>query len=312
LVISADWQMGPFTSRQDRIAAIALISCAVVFLYFNTLVKLVSDWWTDENYSHGLLVPFVIGLIVYREWGRLESSRLRSRTGWGMATVAAAATVLTAGTLAAELFTQRVSLVIMLAGLILYFFGFSVVRVLSVPFALLILAVPIPQIVFNRFAFPLQLWASQMAVWGIRLFEVPTVRNGNVIDILPKGSTQPISLEVVEACSGIRSLMTLATLALVLGYFTRRNEQGSIDNFSPRDLVCTLILITAAIPIAVLTNAARVTATAMMTYWVGKQATGSTIHDVSGLLVFVAALGMLLGLNWLTRNALNPSGPVLN
>src|SRR5205085_12491603 len=132
--------------------------------------------------------------------------------------------LLAAGTLGAELFTQRISFVMLVAGVILVLFGRRVLGLLAVPFALFLLAIPIPQIIFNRIAFPLQLWASQAAVWGIRLFEVPTLRKGNVIDILPQGSTQTISLEVVEACSGIRSLMTLVTLALVLAYFTRRSE----------------------------------------------------------------------------------------
>jgi exosortase len=93
----------------------------------------------------------------------------------------------------------------MLAGIVVYFFGTKILRLLAAPFVLLLLAIPIPQIIFNKIAFPLQIWASQMAVWGIRFFEVPTLRKGNVIEILPEGATQIIALEVVEACSGIRS-----------------------------------------------------------------------------------------------------------
>src|SRR5207237_10752683 len=167
---------------------------------------------------HGLLVPIVMSIIVWSEWDEMKAAVAAPAKVVGMAAMGASVVMLAAGTLGAELFTQRMSLVLMLAGLVVYFFGNGVLRLLSVPFALLVLAIPIPQILFNRIAFPLQIWASQMAVWGIRLFEVPTVRNGNVIDILPRGSTQPISLEVVEACSGIRSLMTLVTLALILGY----------------------------------------------------------------------------------------------
>ncbi|MGE3468422.1 MAG: exosortase C-terminal domain/associated protein EpsI, partial [Pyrinomonadaceae bacterium] len=258
------------------------------------------DWWHDENYSHGLLVPFVIGMIIWRAWDALNPAAGRGSTIVGGGAIVIAILLLIAGTLGAELFIQRISLVLMLAGLTVYFFGTRLLNLLAVPFALLLLAIPIPQIVFNRIAFPLQIWASQMAVWGIRLFEVPTLRKGNVIDILPRGATQTISLEVVEACSGIRSLMTLVTLALILAYFTRRNE-GRLANLSTPDFWRAVLLMLLAVPIAVLTNAARVTATGVLTYYYGKQATEGTWHDLSGWLVYVVALGLLLGANYLLK-----------
>ena len=288
------------TSSNSLIKAV-VIAAAFVFLYAAVLAKLGVDWWTDENYSHGLLVPFVIAFIVWREWDALKNKVTDPAKWLGGATILLSILMLLAGTLGAELFTQRMSMLLMLAGIIIYFLGTRILNLLAVAFALLLLAIPIPQIIFNRIAFPLQIWASQMAVWGIRVFSVPTLRNGNVIDILPKGSTQTISLEVVEACSGIRSLMTLVTLALILAYFTRRDETGRIANFSTSDFLRAVILMLSAIPIAVLTNAARVTATGVMTYYYGKQATGSTIHDVSGWLVYLVALALLIGVNFILK-----------
>jgi exosortase len=289
--------------RSDLFMILGL-AAAFTFLYATALAKLGRDWWFDENYSHGLLVPFVIALIIWREWGRLKTADISPSTWVGGAAVAAALLLLLAGTLGAELFTQRMSMVLMLAGLIVYLVGMRVLGLLLVPFALLILAIPIPQIVFNRIAFPLQIWASQMAVWGIRVFEVPTLRNGNVIDILPRGSTQTISLEVVEACSGIRSLMTLVTLALILAYFTRGDATGGVGGLSTKDLLRTILLMLSAVPIAVITNAGRVTATGVLTYYYGKQATETTWHDLSGWLVYVVALALLIGVNYLLRLAL--------
>lgn len=277
----------------------AAISAAVVFLYSSVLVKLGRDWWYDENYSHGLLVPFVIALIVWREWELFRETFRKPSVIAGSVTIVSALLLLFGGTLGAELFTARVSFAAMLAGIVLYLFGVRILNLLVVPFALLLLAIPIPQIVFNRIAFPLQIWASQMAVWGIRLFDVPTLRNGNVIDILPNGSTQTISLEVVEACSGIRSLMTLVTLALILGYFTRRYERGGFANLAPADLLRVVVLMVFAIPIAVVTNAARVTATGVLTYYYGKSASEGAWHDASGWLVYVVALALLIGANFL-------------
>ena len=273
------------------------VAGAFIFLYASVLAKLGRDWWSDENYSHGLLVPFVIAIIVWKEWESLRVLTKSASVWLGGGTVALAILLLFAGTLGAELFTQRISMVLMLAGIVVYFFGTRVLRLLAVPFALLLLAIPIPQIIFNRIAFPLQIWASQMAVWGIRLFDVPTVRKGNVIDILPRGATQILSLEVVEACSGIRSLMTLVTLALILAYFTRRNDERGFANFSTGDFWRAVVLMAAAVPIAVLTNAARVTAIGVFTFYYGRQATESTWHDLSGWLVYVVALGLLIVAN---------------
>ncbi len=290
--------------NNDVLKAIA-ISAAVVFLYASVLCKLGIDWWSDENYSHGLLVPFVMAFIIWREWPRISAGVTRGSVLLGGIAVSLALLMLLGGTLGAELFSQRISLVLMLAGVVVYFAGTRVLNVLAVPFALLLLAIPIPQIVFNRIAMPLQGYASQMAVWGIRLFEVPTVRKGNVIDILPKGATQVLSLEVVEACSGIRSLMTLVTLALILAYFTRREEKGKFGGFSSRDLWRAVLLMLSAVPIAVVTNAARVTATGVATYYYGKQATGSTLHEASGWLVYVVALALLIGVNFGLKAVLN-------
>lgn len=283
-----------------------VVVASVAFLYATVLAKLGRDWWTDENYSHGLLVPFVIAFVIWQMKDAILA-RVDPAKWLGGATVIAALLMLIAGTLGAELFMQRISLVVMLAGVVIYFLGRKVLMLIAVPFALLLLAIPIPQIVFNRIAFPLQIWASQMAVWGIRLFEVPTLRKGNVIDILPKGSTQTISLEVVEACSGIRSLMTLVTLSLILAYFTRRDDGGGFANLSKGDFSRAVILMIAAVPIAVLTNAARVTGTGVMTYLWGKQATDGPWHDASGWVVYVVALAILIGLNALLKRFLKGS-----
>lgn len=279
-----------------------MIGLVLAFLYANVLAKLGRDWWTDENYSHGLLVPFVIAFIVRLEFEDLRKINKTPRFWLGGAVVLLALFALLAGTLGAELFTQRISFVVMLAGVVVYFFGTRILKFLVVPFVLLLLSIPIPQIIFNKIAFPLQIYASQIAVWGIRLFEIPTVRKGNVFEILPLGATQTIALEVVEACSGIRSLMTLMTLALILAYFTgaRREfaENGWTDFLKNYDVRRALILMISAIPIAVLTNAARVTATGVLTYYYGKQATEGTLHDGLGWLVYVLALGLLILLNF--------------
>ena len=282
-----------------------MIGFALAFLYASVLAKLGLDWWTDENYSHGLLVPFVIGFIVWLEFDDLRRAAGKPNFWLGVAAILCALFLLLGGVLGAELFTQRVSFVLILAGIVVYFFGAKILQLLVVPFALLLFSIPIPQIVFNKIAFPLQIYASQIAVWGIRLFEVPTVRKGNVIEILPQGATQIIALEVVEACSGIRSLMTLVTLGLILAYFTRERkhdaEKGWFFCLKSFDFWRAVILMLSAIPIAVLTNAGRVTATGVLTYYYGKKATESFWHDLSGWLVYLVALGFLIGINFILK-----------
>lgn len=294
-----------FMSSYWKVLAVAL---AVAALYPVVLLKLGQDLWVDDNYSHGLLVPFVIGFIVWSGRSSLAAVKAEPKPVVGATVLTIAFVMLLGGTLGAELFTQRISLVVMVAGLVIYFVGVRMLGALTVPFALLLLAIPIPQIVFNAIALPLQVFASKLAVIGIRLAGVPSLRNGNVIDILPFGSTQSIALEVVEACSGIRSLMTLVTLALVLVYFTRRGQMlpssGIREFLRDRDFHRAFLLMVSAVPIAVATNAARVAMTGFLTYRMGSAATEGTLHEALGVGAYAISFVMLLGINVVIRKLL--------
>ena len=207
------------------------IAIALAFLYFTVIVKLANDWWHDENYSHGLLIPFVIAFILWQERKRFVDSKSAPATWLGAIGIGASLCALWAGTAGVELFVQRASLVLMLACIVIYFFGMRLMRVVAVPLVLLALSIPIPQIIFNRLAFPLQLFASRCAVAAMSFFNIPVLRQGNVIELMPLGAHEPKRLAVVEACSGIRSLMTLVTLAVVYAYFTRPT-QGPTNSLS--------------------------------------------------------------------------------
>src|SRR5437016_6943728 len=197
------------------------IAAALVFVYSSVLLKLGRDWWSDENYSHGLLIPFVIGYILWQERKRFGEAQMRPAIWWGAIGVGVSLLALWAGTAGAELFVQRVSLVVIVASIVVYFWGFRLLRLVAVPLSLFVLSIPIPQIVFNRIAFPLQLFASRCAVAAMSFLNIPVLRQGNVIELMPLGATAPKRLAVVEACSGIRSLMTLVTLAVIYAYFTK-------------------------------------------------------------------------------------------
>ena len=282
----------------------ALITLAAAFVYLAVLTKLGQQWWVDENYSHGLLIPFIIGYILWSERGRLSAAASEPRPVWGGAGVVVALLALWAGTAGAELFIQRTSLVLMLAGIAVYFWGFRLLRLALVPLFLLLLAIPIPAIVFNQIAFPLQLFASRCAVWAMRMFDIPVLRQGNVIELMPLGSATTRKLEVVEACSGIRSLMTLVTLAVVFAYFTHPKSgdpPGGGGRFAWLGRYGTwrsLVLVLSAVPIAIITNAARVSGTGVLSHYYGTRVADGFFHEFSGWVVYVVAFLMLFGLGW--------------
>ena len=279
----------------------ALIAAAVAFTYAAVLARLSRFWWDDENYSHGLLIPFVIGYILWAERGRLAAVEKRPRLFWGGAAVVAALLMLWVGTAGAELFTQRTSLVLLIAGVVVYFWGWKLLSAVSVPLFLLALAIPIPTIVFNKVAFPLQLFASRCAVWAMRMFDIPVLREGNVIELYPLGSATTKKLEVVEACSGIRSLMTLVTLAVIFAYFTSPSDdegRGGCRFERFRSLRAVLIVL-AAVPIAILTNAARVSGTGVLSRYYGTEVADGFFHEFSGWVIYVVAFLLLFAFGWL-------------
>ncbi|HJX90668.1 MAG TPA: exosortase [Pyrinomonadaceae bacterium] len=283
------------------LAIIAVIS----FAYATVLVKLSHDWWSDENYSHGLLIPFIIGYILWSEREKLAAGSTRPSFLWGGIAVAVALFALWAGVAGAELYTQRMSLILLLAGTVVYFWGGQLLRFLAVPLTLLFLAIPIPAIIFNKIAFPLQLFASRCAVWSMSVLGIPVLRQGNVIELKPLNSFGTKKLEVVEACSGIRSLMTLVTLAVVFAYFTYPNDNdqqprsGFADWLRSYGFWRSLIVVSSAVPIAIFTNALRVSGTGVLAHFYGIQVADGFFHEFSGWVIYIAAFLMLFGVAWI-------------
>jgi len=279
--VSQVLQSAPITARapaSDPVAPpvwqTALITGLLLWLYYPTLIHLVGQWWTDPNFSHGFFVPLFSAFVVWQERSRLALLSPQP-SWWGLLFLGFGLCVLVVGQLGAELFLSRVSLLIVLAGLIVLFLGWTFFRVLLFPWAFLLLMVPIPAIIFNQIAFPLQLLASKVASTTLPWMGVPVLREGNVI-ILPA-----MALEVADACSGIRSLMSLTTLAVIYGYLMERK-------IGPR-----VLLALASIPIAVIANSLRVVGTGLLVqYWDPDKAQGF-FHEFQGWLMFVASLAML-------------------
>ncbi len=263
---------------QQRVIAGALFAGATfAWLYAHVAAKLAHDWATDDNYSHGFLI---VPIAAYLVWERRQAlGRLTPRpSAWGAPVLAGALALLVAGTLGAELFLTRISIVGVAAGVILLLGGGRAFRVVGFPLAFLLLMIPIPAIIFNQIAFPLQLLASRFGTALMSVAGVPVLREGNVLVL------SNTTLEVAEACSGIRSLVSLLTLGILLGYFTDR-----------RSWVRTLLAV-ATIPIAILTNGLRVAGAGVAAYSYGPDAAEGFFHTFSGWLVFVAALALLFAM----------------
>jgi exosortase len=256
----------------------------VVAIYAGVFVKLVYDWSTNPDFSHGFLVPLFSAYLIWTKRDVLRKTPVRQ--SWaGIWLVIAGIFVLFLGVYGAELFLSRISFIMLLAGLIWTMAGRSFLRELRFPLLVLLLAIPFPAVVYNQITFPLQILASKLASAALPLFGVPVMRDGNVIQ-LPS-----MQLEVAEACSGIRSLMSLFTAAIFYGYFLEPSVKRRV------------ILALAALPIAVIANGIRIVGTGLaVQYWDPQKALGF-FHEFSGWLIFVFSLICL----YLLHTAMNLS-----
>lgn len=258
-------------------AASAMVLAALALVYAPVVISLVRQWASDENYSHGFLVaPFALYL-VWQSRRALASLPARPHPA-GLAVVVLGVLLFTAGRFGAELFLTRVSLLVVIAGSVLYLWGAAHLRRVAFALVLLLLVIPLPALVLNRVSLPLQLLASRTAETALSVAGVPVLREGNVL-VLPHGA-----LEVAQACSGIRSLSSLIAIALIVGRLRR--------SAAPRAATVLAVL---AVPIAVLANAARVTGTGLAAAWLGPWAAEGFFHTFSGWLMFVVALAALMG-----------------
>lgn len=253
---------------------VAICTASALVLFAPVLYKLVHDWWALPDFSHGFLVPLFSAYVVWRQ--RKDLAQIPIRGSWGgLALLLLAMLMFVAGQLGAELFVSRVAILVTVAAAIVMIAGSRMLRALMFPLLFLLLMIPIPALIFNQITFPLQLLASRLASMLLPLLNVPVLREGNVINI------PAMPLEVAEACSGIRSLMTLATLAIMYSYLA--------DDVHWRRVV----LVLASVPIAVIANATRVVGTGVcVQYWDPDKALGF-FHEFSGLAVFMLALAML-------------------
>ncbi len=263
-------------------AAWLLVGALLVWIYAPHVVYMVQNWWSDPNYSHGFLVPLVAAYLVWHQRKELAQAAA-GPNAWGLVVIWVGLVLLVVGQVGHEFFLRRLSLIPVLWGLALTAWGWSLARRVWFPAAYLVLMIPLPYVLYDSVAFPLRLVAASFAGWVLQLWGLPVLVEGNVIH-LPSSV-----LDVVDACSGIRSLISLLAVGVLLAYFLlpRRWQQ--------------VLLVFLVLPVAVVTNALRVVIAGLLAERFGPAVLKGATHDLTGWLVFMAAFAILAGMTWLLR-----------
>jgi exosortase len=247
-------------------------------LYAGILRDLAWQWWDDSNYTHGFLVPIFSGVLLWQR--RKQLAALPAEGSWiGLPVLLLGIGALLLGDIGSENFLMRTSLIAILVGLVLFLLGSRVLRVVAFPLLFLIFMVPLPSTLFYAVALPLQTLAARNAAWTLETLGVPVLLDGNVIHLTKQ------SLGVAEACSGIRSLISLFSVSVGWAVLT-------LSGFW-----AMAIFVAAVVPITILANAGRVVVTGLIGQWLGFEYAQGFFHTFSSWLVFVFAFLCLLGVH---------------
>lgn len=261
---------------------ILLTSLLLLCLYGNILAGMAVDWYRDANYAHGFLVPFIAGYFVYQRRSELADSKVAT-SAWGGLLMFVALAQLVVGTLMREQFTVRTSLILLCMGIVLYLGGIQVFRLLLLPTGYLLFMVPLPYLIHDAVAFPLRQFVAMISVGFMQVIGLTVLREGNII-MFPA-----FSLEVADACSGIRSLISILALSVAFAFLLR---------LSP---LWRWLLVLSAVPVAVATNALRVILTGVLGRYLGVAAAQGFFHEFAGLTIFALAMALLGGFGLLLQ-----------
>jgi len=256
----------------------------LIGIYYSVLTVMVETWWDDPNYSHGFLIPLVSAYLIWEKREKLNH-KISHKSNAGLVFLLGGIGLCIVGTAAAEFFTVRFSFVMVILGIVFYLYGKNFVKETWFPILFLIFMIPIPYVIYYAVTFPMQILSTKAATALLQLFGFPILRQGNIIHL------ENYSLEVVEACSGLRSLMTLTALGAAMAYITQKTIFSSI------------LLFLLSVPIAIGANVFRITITALGALWISPKFAEGFLHEVSGLVVFLVgfiSLGIVgIVLNWI-------------
>ncbi len=251
------------------------ILAALLLGYGSVLIELVKDWARDPNYSHGFLIPVVSIYLIWNNRLKIRETAAAPSL-WGLIGLLVGAALLIVGAAGAEVFIQRISFILVLGSLALYFHGRARLLLIAFPLVFLLLAIPLPYIIYYSLTGPMQAFAAKCAIWGLQVVGVQAIAQGNMIHL------SNTSLEVAEACSGIRSLYAFLAVGALVAHST------------PISLWGRLLVFFVAIPLSVAGNAVRVWGSGMGACLIGPEATEGTVHEMFGLLVFAVSLGIFI------------------
>jgi exosortase len=263
-----------------RVAAAAV--AALALLYARVVFGLVRQWTSDSTTSYGLLLIAAAIFLVVQRWPAFRRVPVQPSTA-GLAIAAIAMTIYLAGSVAGDLFVQRVSMPIAVAGAVYAVAGRAQLRTAFAPIALLALAIPLPAIVVTYVTLPLQLVSSQIAADMLQASSIHVVHQGNLLVL------NSMTLEVAEACSGLQSLLSLVSVASVGAAILPINRWGRAMMFA------------AVAPIAIIGNGLRVAATGLLSTWVGELAVEGLVHELTGFAAFLAMCLGMFALLWIGR-----------
>ncbi len=253
----------------------ALVAVGVSFLYFSVFSGLVHDWSTNDNYSHGFFIPLISLYMIYVMRGELKRCPIKP-VNLGLPVLLFGLAQLLVAVTGSEFFLQRTSLLPVLFGLALFLLGTCYAKKLLFPIVYLIFMIPLPAIIWNKIAFPMQLFSTRLTESVVHLIGIPVFREGNILQL---AST---TLEVVDACSGLRSLTTMFALSAALAWFAGYS--------TPKKW----FLFFMAAPIAVFANIIRLTFTAILASRYGSEVAQGFLHEFSGMVTFFIGLAILL------------------
>lgn len=263
---------------ERNIWKVGIVLTALLWLYLPFLKTLLANWGTNDDYSHGYFIPFLTLYFIYSLRDELREIAVQPNN-FGLLVIVAGLGQLVVAKIGSEFFLQRTSLIIVLLGLVLFLLGWEFLRRLFLPLVYLIFMVPLPAIIWNKIAFPMQLFSSYLTEQVISFMGIPVFREGNVMHLAET------TLEVVAACSGLRSLVTMFALS------------GALVLVSNLPIKKKWILFLSAAPIAIFANITRLTGTALLASKFGSEVAQGFLHEFSGIVVFLLGLGLLLATN---------------
>lgn len=253
-----------------------ILLAAFIGLYFPFILAMEQDWSTNDNFSHGYFIPVIAAYMVYSRRTLLKGETV-APSNWGLLIIALGLVQLIIAKIGTEFFLQRTSMIVVLFGSVLFLLGKSFTRKVSFPLIYLVFMIPIPAIIWNNVAFPMQLFASGITERVVQAIGIPVFREGNVLHL------SETTLEVVDACSGLRSLTSMLALGAALAYFSRL---PGIRKWA---------IFLSALPIAIFVNIIRLTITAALASRFGGEIAQGFLHDFSGWLIFIVGLASLWG-----------------